>query len=159
MIKKISIAVTLVVLILFFVVIFIGLKNTKTEVVSKSVVLTINNISINALVADTDYSRTKGLSGRDSLAPNEGLLFVFDREGYQGFWMKEMNFPIDIVWLNKDKKIVHIEHNVSPDTYPKIFNPNNEFNNEKSLYVLETNANFFKDNNIEAGDFVNFNLK
>jgi uncharacterized protein len=69
---------------------------------------------------------------------------VFDREGYQGFWMKEMNFPIDIVWLNKDKKIVHIEHNVSPDTYPKIFNPNNEFNNEKSLYVLETNANFFQ---------------
>ncbi len=159
MIKKISAKVALVILILFFVVIFIELKSTKTEVVSRTVVVTINDISINALVADNDYSRTKGLSGRDILAPNEGLLFVFDKEGHHGFWMKEMNFPIDIVWLNKDKKIVHIEHNVLPNTYPKIFYPNNEFNSEQSLYVLETNANFFKDNNIEVGDFINFNLK
>lgn len=159
MIKKISTAVTLVILILFFVFIFTELNNTQTEEISKSVVLTVNSVSINALVADTDYSRTKGLSGRNFLAPTEGLLFVFDKESYQGFWMKEMKFSIDIVWLNKDKKIVHIEHNVSPETYPKIFYPNNEFNAEPSLYVLETNANFFKNNNIKVGDFINFNLK
>jgi uncharacterized protein len=159
MIKKISIVVPAVILLVFFTFILMGLKNYKTEETLKAVVITIDNISIDALVADTDYSRTKGLSGRDYLAPNEGLLFVFDKEGYQGFWMKDMNFPIDIVWLSKNKKIIHIEHNVSPDTYPKIFYPNSELDTEPSLYVLETRANFFKENNIEVGSFLNFSFK
>jgi hypothetical protein len=79
------------------------------------------------------------------------MLFVFDKEGYYGFWMKEMNFPIDIAWLDKDKKITLIEKNVLPETYPQIFNPKS-----KNLYVLETKAGFFEKFGIKIGDFAEF---
>jgi uncharacterized membrane protein (UPF0127 family) len=98
-------------------------------------------------IADTDAERTLGLSGRESLAENNGLLFVFETEGYHGIWMKEMNFPIDIAWLDKNKKIIHLEHNVAPETYPKVFNPPTP-----DLFVLETNAGFFQKFDIKAGD-------
>lgn len=102
----------------------------------KVAILKINNTQINIEVADNDLKREKGLSGRVEIAKDEGMLFVFEREDYYGFWMKDMNFPIDIAWLDKNKKIVHIENSVSPETYskkipPKVFKPNSP-----SLYVL-----------------------
>lgn len=109
--------------------------------------LTIGPTTVQVEVADTDEERTLGLSGRESLVENSGLLFVFETEGYHGIWMKDMNFPIDIAWLDKNKKIIHIEHNVSPETYPKVFNPPTP-----SLYVLETNAGFFQKFNIGVGN-------
>lgn len=109
--------------------------------------LTIGNTTIQVEIADTDAERTLGLSGRESLAENTGLLFVFETEGYHGIWMKEMNFPIDIAWLDKNKKIIHIEHNVAPETYPKVFNPPSP-----DLFVLETNAGVFQKFNIGVGD-------
>jgi uncharacterized protein len=60
----------------------------------------VNNQSILAEVSDTPRTRTQGLSGRDSLGINEGMLFVFDGPGSYGFWMKDMEFSIDIVWIS-----------------------------------------------------------
>jgi uncharacterized protein len=113
--------------------------------------LKIGQISLNVEIADTDAKREQGLSGKKELAENEGMLFVFNREGYYGFWMKDMNFPIDIAWLDKNKKIIYIEKNVSPETYPKIFN-----SSAPSLYVLEVHAEFLGKNNIKIGNFVAF---
>lgn len=53
-------------------------------------------------VVDTNEARMQGLSGRDSLAPYDGMLFVFDEPGLYPFWMKEMKFPLDIIWINGD---------------------------------------------------------
>ena len=113
--------------------------------------LKINNATLDIEIADNDQERTQGLSGKENLEENSGLLFVFEKEGDYGIWMKDMNFPIDIAWLDKNKKIVHIEKNISPETYPKIFN-----SETPNLFVLETPANFFAQNNIKIGDFVDF---
>lgn len=102
-------------------------------------------------IADSVEERTLGLSGRLWLATSTGLLFVFEQEAQYSFWMKDMNFPIDIAWLDKDKKIIHIEKNLSPLTYPKAFGPATP-----SLYVLETVANFFEDSKIKIGDIAEF---
>lgn len=93
-------------------------------------------------IADSDEERIKGLSGREE----QSMLFIFPNEDFHGIWMKDMLFPIDIIWIDKDLKIVHIEKNVSPDTYPEIFIPEN-----KALYILETPAGKI---NIQMGDVV-----
>ena len=113
--------------------------------------LKIGQITLNIEVADTDVEKEKGLSGREGLAENEGMLFIFDKEGYYGFWMKDMKFAVDIAWLDKNKKIIYIESDVKPETYPKIFN-----SPELSLFVLEIPAGFLVKNNIKISDQVAF---
>lgn len=66
-------------------------------------------------VAADDVARERGLSGVESLKPNEGLLMAFNSDDTWTIWMKDMNIPIDIIWLDSDKKVVHIVKNVSPD--------------------------------------------
>lgn len=87
-------------------------------------------------VVDTPRSREKGLSGKDGLKEKEGMLFVFDKPGRYGFWMKDMLFPIDIIWINDDGLVVHLERDVRPDSYPKAF-----INVLEASYVLEIAAN------------------
>jgi uncharacterized protein len=126
--------------------------------------LKIGEISLNVEIADTEIARTQGLSGKVAkdgdpigleLGENEGMLFVFEREENYGFWMKDMNFAIDMAWLDKNKKIVYIESDVRPETYLK--NPPQIFgSNVTSLYVLETPSEFLVKNNIKIGDFVAF---
>ena len=79
---------------------------------------------ITAEVADTDESRTKGLSGHDQLTESEGMLFVFEQASLENcFWMKDMTFAIDMVWLDDEKHVVTVEPNVTPETYPNKFCP------------------------------------
>jgi|CXWK01.1.fsa_nt_gi uncharacterized membrane protein (UPF0127 family) len=102
-------------------------------------------------LANTPALRTLGLSGRGSLAPDHGMLFVFEKPDLHGFWMKEMNFSIDIIWIDASKKIVHIEERVSPESYPKIYIPD-----AQALFVLEVPAGFVTENKIRVGDEVKF---
>lgn len=86
-------------------------------------------------IADTEEERIKGLSNRAYLEKGTGLLFVFDSPGRYGIWMKDMIFPIDILWLDKSYKVVDLKTNVSPKTFPTVFNPKTE-----AVYVLELNS-------------------
>lgn len=113
--------------------------------------INFGNIKTKVEILKTTTDRIKGLSQRKELEKDTVVLFVFEKPGFYGFWMKEMLFPIDIAWLDENKKIIHIEKNVSPQTYPKIFYPNQE-----ALYVIETNAHFFDLNQIKIGDSVKF---
>ena len=146
--------VILLIVITSILVIVLSFLDKKQEVNTQKT-LKIDGITLNIGVANTDAERMQGLSCKNGLSENEGLLFVFDTEGYYGFWMKDMNFPIDIAWLDKDKKLIHIESNVSPDTYrespPKVFSPASP-----ALYVLETSANFFQNHQIKIGDAAEF---
>jgi hypothetical protein len=114
----------------------------------------VGNTKIRAEIADTLIERTKGLMFRKSLPENEGMLFVFNDEDYHSFWMMNMSFPIDIIWINKEKKVVDIAKNVQPcklicSTYtPK----------EKAMYVLEVNANFTEEHGIKIGKILEFQL-
>ena len=71
--------------------------------------------------ADTNEQRIRGLSGRESLAEKEGMLFEFPAPSQECIWMKDMKFSIDIIWLNEEKEIIKIEEDVSPATYPESF--------------------------------------
>ncbi len=88
-------------------------------------------------VVDTPASREQGLSGRTGLGENEGMLFVFENSGRYGFWMKDMIFAIDIVWINKDGIVVHVERNVAPDSYFNTVPPQTFINTPEAKYVLE----------------------
>ena len=63
-------------------------------------------------------AQAKGLGGRENLAQDRGMLFVFEKPATQCFWMKDMQFPIDIIWLDNAKKVTSVVPNVSPDSYP-----------------------------------------
>lgn len=107
------------------------------------------NISVSVRIANTEAEREAGLSGTEPLSLKEGMLFVFEKEGIYGFWMKDMNYPIDIVWISQDKKIIHIEKNIIPETYPEIFRPSSS-----ALYVLELSSGFCQKYGIKIGDTV-----
>jgi uncharacterized protein len=106
----------------------------------------IGGISLTVEIADTDALRAQGLSGHEPLKSNEGMLFVFDTDGMYSFWMKDMLFPIDILWLDAEGDVVHIEKNLSPDTYPQSFTPGSP-----SRYVLELRAGFADQYDIRIG--------
>ncbi len=91
--------------------------------------------SITYEVAEDEEARSRGLSGRESLAEGTGMLFVFEENGQPCFWMKDMNFSIDMVWLNEARQVVHLESRVGPETFPDQFCPD-----EAARYVLEVNA-------------------
>ena len=104
-------------------------------------------------VVQDQLSRNKGLSRRESLPEGEGMLFVFDRPAMYPFWMKDMNFSIDIIWMDSEKQVVHMEREVSPESFPNSFAPQ-----EPSLYVLEFNSGFIDQYNISLGDQIDFEI-
>ncbi len=97
--------------------------------------------------ANTPAAMERGLSGHAPLADNQGMLFVFPTPGNYGFWMKDMTFPLDIIWFDANLRVTHIEKALSPDTYPTIFYPNAD-----SLYVLEVNAGQADATHLKVGD-------
>ena len=113
----------------------------------------IEPIDLKADLARTPRERAKGLSGREGLAENEALILEFDEEDYHSIWMKDMNFSIDVIWINSQKEIVTIKSDVSPDSYPEYFSPA-----EPTKYVLEVEAGFAEDNNLHKGDKLHFEL-
>lgn len=139
----------LVVIASLLVVFFFKKSSTKYTTVK------INNVSIKAEIAATVLTKTKGLMFRKSLPENEGMIFIFDNEDYHSFWMMNMSFPLDIIWINGEKKVVYIVKDAKPcglickDFYVP---------EEKAKYVLEVNANFTTKNKIKVGTKVNFTL-
>ncbi len=97
-------------------------------------------------LADTQEKRMQGLSGRKDIADDYGMLFIFEEAAKHGFWMKDMLFAIDIVWLSDDGTIVHIEHSVSPASYPSVLAPA-----VPASFALETRAGYAKDHGWDTG--------
>lgn len=116
-----------------------------------STTLSIEGRVFNIEIADTTPTRTRGLSGKANLSENEGMLFVFTTTGHHHFWMKEMNFPIDIIWLDEDKKIVDITHSLHPETYPETYT-----SITPAKYVLEIKAGLSEQYKFKIGTQVKF---
>jgi len=102
-------------------------------------------------IAKTPSEREQGLSGRKSLPQDNGLLFIFDKPDKYGFWMKDMNFPIDIIWISNENKIVYLQKSLLPSTYPEVYYPN-----DRAKYVLEITAGQVEILNLKIGDTVEF---
>lgn len=114
----------------------------------------IGNSSLNVEVADTDAERVQGLSGRVALAENAGMLFIFDAPALYNFWMPNMSFPIDIIWINESRRIIGFEKNAAPLEVGKdavFYSPPSPIK-----YALEANAGFVEKNNITAGQQIDF---
>ncbi len=118
----------------------------------KTTKIVLKDKEIEVEIAKTEEERTKGLSHRESIGNYQGMLFIFpQKDVLPTFWMKDMKFPLDIIWIN-DGKIVKIDENVD---YPKE-------NSQKNLtlykpptpvdFVLEVKAGFSRENNWQAGD-------
>ncbi|MDO8590217.1 MAG: DUF192 domain-containing protein [bacterium] len=118
---------------------------------SQTKIIKINDTSIQVEVVDTPQTRAKGLSGRKTLPAGTGMLFIFGNPVQDGFWMKDMRFAIDIVWIDNNFRVVDINKEVSPDTFPQIFYPN-----QVVQYVLELPAGFSARHFIDIGAMVQF---
>lgn len=109
----------------------------------------IGGVPISIEIVGTNTLRERGLSGRESLGADEGMLFVFPVEGLYQFWMKDMRFPIDIIWLDSEYRIVDVHQKVKPETYPETFTPK-----VKIRYVLELPAGFFENHQLKMGNML-----
>ncbi|MBI2594854.1 MAG: DUF192 domain-containing protein [Candidatus Colwellbacteria bacterium] len=118
----------------------------------------IRDTEFNVVVAHNPMARSRGLSGRESLAENEGMLFLFPNTGYQVFWMKGMVIPIDIIWI-KENRIVGFEVSVQPEPGVKSSRLTRYAPPEAVSRVLEVPAGTVGRLGIQVGDeiIVNYN--
>lgn len=100
--------------------------------------------------AETDAERTMGLSNRESIDPNHVIVFVFEDPSVRCFWMKDMKFPIDIVWLGDSKRVNAIEYNVTPKSYP------DQYCHVNAQYVAEFAEGTAKQLHLQPGDSFSF---
>jgi len=114
-----------------------------------------NGVSITAELAVTDEERQLGLMFREKIDPDQGMLFIFEEESVLSFWMKNMKFPLDILWLDREKRIVHVEQNVPPCKdlpCPSYSSP------VPAMFVLELKAGSFDENHLKLYDRLEFIL-
>lgn len=113
----------------------------------------IGSTTVWAEVASNGPARTKGLGGRPHLPAGKGMLFVFETDSTWSIWMKDMHFAIDIIWLDADKRVVDVVHNVDSATYPRAFKPS-----QQARYVLEVPAHTAQQAGIAIGQQATFSL-
>ncbi len=145
-------SIILVVLLGIVIFIYSGKTASKENGIDYNFPLTINGVKMNVALADNPAKRTEGLSSSKALGLTEGMLFIFEEDNIPSFWMKDMNYALDIIWIDATKTVVGVEENVLPETYPTgIFSPLTPIR-----YVLEAPAGFAKAHNIIAGSKVSF---
>lgn len=104
-----------------------------------------------ARVVKTEAERAKGLAGAEELPRDQAMFFTFAQDDLHGVWMKGMYIPIDIVWLDKDKKVVHMVRYVTPDTFPTVYKPKTP-----ARYVVELAAGTIDERAIKIGAVARF---
>lgn len=101
-------------------------------------------------VADTDPRRARGLMFQEKLSFDEGMLLVFDEASKNSIWMLNMQFPLDVIWIDDDGRIVFIEKNVPPclTALETVTCPSYKGGNKSAKYILEVTAGFVDEFNI-----------
>jgi uncharacterized membrane protein (UPF0127 family) len=140
----------LVIIALALIILVLGLLSVRTTP-QKTTSLGLGGKNISLLVSKTTQQLETGLGNRASLPTNEGMLFIFNTPAIQCFWMKDMHFPIDIIWLSATKNILYIQPDVSPNTYPESFCP--PF---LAKYVIELNSGQAKEAGLINGNKLEF---
>lgn len=111
--------------------------------------IAVNGTPVRVELANTPEARVNGLSGRESLPREQGMLFVFEESEKYPIWMRNMNFPLDVLWIDANGTIVDIWKDAHPSSYPFIYEPH-----ERARFILEVNAGFVEIYNVEIGDSV-----
>lgn len=113
-----------------------------------------NKACFNAEIADTDEKKILGLGNRDFLEESGGMLFPYPEKSAPGFWMKNMRFPIDIIWINPEMRVSGIVNDFQPcesDEVCPVIYPDEEI-----IYVFEINSGLSDRHDLENGDLVYF---
>ena len=121
-------------------------QNTEDYSPNMTVSLFLGKMFSHVEVVLTREKMFLGLSGREGLEGDSGMLFVFAESNFYGIWMKDMLFSIDIIWLDENFKVVHIEENVPPSSYPEVFS-----SGDKAKYVFEVVAGTVENSGIFVG--------
>jgi len=155
-IKKHSLAVQIIIatIITILVLASFTILNTPRKVEGTPTACFKHDVCIDLIIVTTPEELEMGLSNYSSLPDNTGMLFVFDKPRVIKMWMKDMKFPIDIIWLDKNYKITKMERSVMPCPSPEqcdIFETL-----VPSKYVLEVRSGFAIDTNLFESDSVEF---
>lgn len=129
-------------------------QTLQKESLETSPTVTVGKTIIPVEIRRTPEELQKGLSGRASLDAKSGMIFIFDKSAKYRFWMPDMHFSIDIIWIDENKKIVGIHENVSTEFDPE--DPKFYIAPKPAKYVLEVNAGFSKKNGIGVGNEIIF---
>lgn len=143
--------ITGMLVVLFFAILLLVIIVSKNTQSTKTKVI-INNKTFNVYVAKSEIEKQIGLSSKNKISPNQGMLFLFDKPDYYSFWMKEMKFSIDIIYI-ENNKVITVISDVKPPTDSKsllIYKPK-----KKSDMVIEINAGLAKKYNIREGTSIN----
>lgn len=127
---------------------------SSTPSVHDPMVLINDRVKVSVDIASSTSAIMKGLSGSISLPENKGMLFIFNKAERYRFWMPDMNYSLDIIWIGSDMKIVDISKNVPPlldKTKPVYYRPG-----LAAQYVLEVNAGWTDRNQVRVGNQVSF---
>lgn len=126
-------------------------NQTGTAVNGK--IVKVGNVGIAVEIAESEDARRHGLSGRDSLPKDSGMLFVFPEKAKSAFWMKDMKFAIDIIWIT-DGKVVGIDKDARPE--PGVADPNLKlyYAPQHVTHVLEVPSGYSDQKGLKVGDSV-----
>lgn len=114
----------------------------------------IGNKRLRAKVANDMAKRGKGLSGAKKLKDNECMLFIFHHAAKYPVWMRGMNFPIDILWLDEQKKIIDMRSDMKPARHILDFSTYSP--RKEAKYAIELPAGFVKDKKVKTSTSVKF---
>lgn len=126
----------------------IGISGAFWWYIHDGVVVQLHGQRYHTVIMRTDAERERGLSGTGSLPDDQAMLFVFQRDSQWGMWMKDMQYPIDIVWLNSDRRVVYMVKDAQPSSYPDtVYRPG-----VGSRYVIELPSGTIERTGIVEGD-------
>lgn len=139
----------------FFVILIAMVVAYVTTNFKPTVAVNLGSGAYKVWLADDDGERSQGLSGVSSLETNGGMLFDFQEDKHWGIWMKDMQIPLDIIWLDADKAVIHIEEDVDPSLgTDQIFHPKTP-----ARYVLELRAGSVSKAGIKLDQIARFELE
>lgn len=150
--------VFIILIVLILLIISIKINNEKIMDINDKIIgqtstqLTIDNKVLNIEIARTPEEHARGLMFREELNENDGMLFIFDDEEIRYFWMKNTLIPLDIIFIDKNKRIINIEHAI-PCVSASC---ENYVSKDVAKYVLEVNGGFSEKNNLTIGKIIYF---
>ena len=109
-------------------------------------------------LAITPAERSIGLSNRDSLAADAGMLFIFENPRTPSFWMKDTRIPLDMIWIDADKRIVEIDADVQPEPGVPVGELKRYGSDVPVSYGLEVNAGAAERLGMRAGSQLQFDI-
>lgn len=141
-----NLTISLILLIAIPIIVFFFYKRNPPQF--ETINFKIKDIDYKLEVAKSISQKSAGLSNRTKLCPKCGMIFIFVKDGFQPFWMKDTFIPLDMIWINSEGKVTDII-SANETNSTKIIQ-----NTQPAKYVIELNANDSQKINLKTGDTI-----